>query len=171
MALDGRIDTWRTRVPSRQDREDPFEGDGFESRPATRLTFREPDPPVSRPSTRLSFLRAATPLFGRSSTPFSRPSTAVFERRPNGRRKGLLGLFGRKRRHIDRDFTPSPEPIPREPVKLNFLFVGSSSSGQTSLLFRARYGYFPDTRAFARPLYETYVSDRVCNGHPARIEL
>ncbi|KPM45669.1 hypothetical protein AK830_g999 [Neonectria ditissima] len=156
MALDGRIDTWRTRVPSRQDREDPFEGDGFESRPATRLaslpcvlaspmltsprqTFREPDPPISRPSTRLSFLRAATPLFGRSSTPFSRPSTAL---RINRRRRGLLGLFGRKRKYTES--TPSPEPIPREPVKLNFLFVGSGSSGQTSLLFRARYGYFPD---------------------------
>ncbi|KAL6411431.1 hypothetical protein AUP68_05141 [Ilyonectria robusta] len=37
MALEGRIDMWRTRVPSRLDREDPFEGDGFESRPATRL--------------------------------------------------------------------------------------------------------------------------------------
>ncbi|KAH8714479.1 P-loop containing nucleoside triphosphate hydrolase protein [Ilyonectria robusta] len=151
MALEGRIDMWRTRVPSRLDREDPFEGDGFESRPATRLTFREPDQPVRRPSTRLSFLRSATPLFGRSSTSSSRDSASTFGRKVDGRRRGLLALFSRKRKQC-----LTPEPIPKEPVRLNYLFVGGSCSGQTSLLFRARYGYFPDTRAFTRPLYETY---------------
>lgn len=32
-----RVDEWRQRVPSRLERRDPFEGDGFEERPATRL--------------------------------------------------------------------------------------------------------------------------------------
>ncbi|KAJ3470067.1 hypothetical protein MRS44_000166 [Fusarium solani] len=39
-----RIDSWRQRVPSRLERRDPFEGDGFEERPSTRLTFREASP-------------------------------------------------------------------------------------------------------------------------------
>ena len=37
MLSEDRIDSWRQRVPSRLDREDPFEGDGFGERPATRL--------------------------------------------------------------------------------------------------------------------------------------
>ncbi|KAJ4173031.1 hypothetical protein NW754_012036 [Fusarium falciforme] len=42
-----RIDSWRQRVPSRLERRDPFEGDGFEERPSTRLTFREASPPCA----------------------------------------------------------------------------------------------------------------------------
>ncbi|CAM1510565.1 Fc.00g009000.m01.CDS01 [Cosmosporella sp. VM-42] len=155
------VDAWRKRVPSRLDREDPFADDGFEERPHTRLTLREPETPTRRPSTRLSFLRAATPLFGR------RPSTSLSGRPPSvrgpsevkGKKKSLLGLLIRKRKR--RSPSPSPEPVPREPVRLNFLFVGSRASGQTSLLFRARYGYFPDAGAFARPLYETYDTSGV----------
>ncbi|KAH7153315.1 P-loop containing nucleoside triphosphate hydrolase protein [Dactylonectria macrodidyma] len=173
MAADDNIDMWRTRVPSRLDREDPFEGDGFESRPATRLTFREPDPPVHRPSTRLSFLRSATPLFRRSSSRSQRPPSPYVARQPAPEKSGLLGLFSRKRK---REPSPEPESIPVPRYQMNFLFVGAHGSGQTSLLFRARYGYFPDvshlaflkvqalissqTRAFSRPLYETYSISR-----------
>ncbi|KAF7551994.1 hypothetical protein G7Z17_g4634 [Cylindrodendrum hubeiense] len=126
MALEGRIDMWRTRVPSRLDREDPFEGDGFESRPATRLA-------------------------------------------------SSLGISLDCRKCKYSDSTPSPEPIPREPVKRNFLFVGSRSSGQTSLLFHHVIAWHANaddqTRAFTRPQYEIYVSDRICNGQPTRIEM
>lgn len=143
------VDAWRQRVPSRLDRDDPFDNDGFEERPATRLvspnptqtttpfhlltlqTFRQPDPPTRRPSTRLSFLRAATPLFGRPSTSSSRPSTGLSQfGEGKSKRKSLLSLLTRKRKRR----SPSPEPEPKEPVRLNFLFVGSSKSGQTSLL-------------------------------------
>ncbi|KAM0548132.1 hypothetical protein ACHAPJ_010053 [Fusarium lateritium] len=138
MMPEERIDSWRQRVPSRLERQDPFEGDGFEERPSTRLTFRDPSPPAPRPATRLSFLRSATPLFGRSSTPSTRPASSMMERRAEGKRRSLLSLLSRKRKRKE------PEEIPREPVRLNFLFVGSKAAGQTSLLFRSRYGYFPD---------------------------
>ncbi|RFN43809.1 hypothetical protein FIE12Z_11975 [Fusarium flagelliforme] len=130
MLSEDRIDSWRQRVPSRLDRDDPFEGDGFGERPATRLTFRDASPPRRRPSTRMSFLRAATPLFGRSSTPSSRPASGMTERRAESNRRGLLSLMSRKRKRKEQEVE-----IPREPVRLNFLFVGSKSSGQTSLLF------------------------------------
>ncbi|KAJ4134846.1 hypothetical protein NW768_004455 [Fusarium equiseti] len=161
MLSEDRIDSWRQRVPSRLDRDDPFEGDGFGERPATRLTFREASPPQRRPSTRMSLLRAATPLFGRSSTPSSRPASGMTERRADSNRRGLLNLMSRKRKRKEQEVE-----IPREPVRLNFLFVGSKSSGQTSLLFRSRYGYFPHSDAFASPLYETYVNDRVYHNQP-----
>ncbi|KAJ4261687.1 hypothetical protein NW762_007125 [Fusarium torreyae] len=160
MMPEERIDSWRQRVPSRLERRDPFEGDGFEERPSTRLTFREASPPAPRPSTRLSFLRSATPLFGRSSTPSTRPASSMMERRVEGKRRSLLSLLSRKRK------IKEPEEIPLEPVRLNFLFVGSKAAGQTSLLFRSRYGYFPDSNGFSRPLYETYVNDRVYDNQP-----
>ncbi|KAM0351581.1 hypothetical protein ACHAPU_002589 [Fusarium lateritium] len=166
MMPEERIDSWRQRVPSRQDRQDPFEGDGFDERPPTRLTFRDTSPPPERPQTRLGFLRAATPLFGRSSTPSDRPASSMMERRVEGKRKTLLNLLSRKRKRQE----PAVE-IPREPVRLNFLFVGSKDAGQTSLLFRSRYGYFPDSTGFARPLYETYVNDRVYHNQPVRMEM
>lgn len=37
MMPEERIESWRQRVPSRLERRDPFEGDGFDERPATRL--------------------------------------------------------------------------------------------------------------------------------------
>lgn len=37
MMPEDRIESWRQRVPSRLERRDPFEGDGFDERPATRL--------------------------------------------------------------------------------------------------------------------------------------
>ncbi|KAG5750789.1 hypothetical protein H9Q72_004325 [Fusarium xylarioides] len=134
-----RIDSWRQRVPSRMDRDDPFEGDHFDERPPTRLTFRDVSPPEARPSTRLGFFRAVTPIFGRSSTPsFPRPASSMMQKRAEGKRRSLLSLLTRKRKRNE------PEEIPRDPVRLNFLFVGSKAAGQTSLLFRSRYGYFPD---------------------------
>ncbi|RKL09619.1 hypothetical protein BFJ68_g9044 [Fusarium oxysporum] len=139
MMPEERIESWRQRVPSRMDRDDPFEGDHFDERPPTRLAFRCVSPPEVRPPTRLGFFRAATPLFGRSSTPSSpRPASSMMQRRAEGKRRSLLSLLGRKRKRKE------PEEIPRDPVRLNFLFVGSKAAGQTSLLFRSRYGYFPD---------------------------
>ncbi|EWZ89191.1 hypothetical protein FOWG_08924 [Fusarium oxysporum f. sp. lycopersici MN25] len=156
MMPEERIESWRQRVPSRMDRDDPFEGDHFDERPPTRLTFRSVSPPEVRPPTRLGFFRAATPLFGRSSTPSSpRPASSMMQRRAEGKRRSLLSLLGRKRKRKE------PEEIPRDPVRLNFLFVGSKAAGQTSLLFRSRYGYFPDSIAFSRPLYETYDTSGV----------
>ncbi|OAA69850.1 Ras like protein [Cordyceps fumosorosea ARSEF 2679] len=62
------------------------------------------------------------------------------------------------------------EPVPGKPLHLNFLFVGCPSSGQTSLLYRIRYGYFPDTSVMPRTRYETYTHQPRCNG-AARVEL
>ncbi|KAF4456425.1 hypothetical protein F53441_1429 [Fusarium austroafricanum] len=161
MMPEDRIDSWRQRVPSRMDRDDPFENDGFEERPSSRLTFRDASPPEDRPHTRLSFLRAATPLFGRSSTPSTRPASSMMECRPEGKRKSLFRKLIHKRKRREQI-----AETPREPVRLNFLFVGSKEVGQTSLLFRSRYGFFPDADVFSRPLYETYVSDRVYHNQP-----
>ena len=96
--------------------------------------MREPELPKRRPSTRLSFLRAATPLFGRASTRTSkRPATVLGvaddEDVKEKRRTGLWDMLRRKRKR-----SPEPESIPTEPIRLNFLFVGAQSSGQTSLL-------------------------------------
>ncbi|KAJ4015601.1 hypothetical protein NW752_006522 [Fusarium irregulare] len=154
MLSEDRIDSWRQRVPSRLDRDDPFEGDGFGERPATRLTFRDASPPRRRPSTRMNFLRAATPLFGRSSTPSTRPASGMTERRAESNRRGLLSLMSRKRKRKEQEVE-----IPREPVRLNFLFVGSKSSGQTSLLFRSRYGYFPHASLISPHLDTSGVPD------------
>lgn len=45
MMPEERIDSWRQRVPSRMDREDPFEGDHFDERPPTRLVYNPPENP------------------------------------------------------------------------------------------------------------------------------
>lgn len=94
-----------------------------------RQTFRDVSPPEARPSTRLGFFRAATPMFGRSSTPSStRPASSMMQRGAEGKRRSLLSLLTRKRKRKE------PGEIPRDPVRLNFLFVGSKAAGQTSLL-------------------------------------
>ncbi|KAH8125713.1 P-loop containing nucleoside triphosphate hydrolase protein [Trichoderma asperelloides] len=164
------IDSWRHSVPSRMEREDPFLDDGFIARPSTRVVKR----PMRRPSTRLAFIRAAIPVFHRRpATPsdgllqgplIERPETALGTRDDDGdeaagaknprRRGGLLGLFSRKRKQ--RSPSPSPQVVLNVPLTIHFLFVGDKSAGQTSLLFRARYGQFPDSRAIARTCYETY---------------
>ncbi|KAI9902079.1 hypothetical protein N3K66_003896 [Trichothecium roseum] len=107
----------------------------------------------------------------------------------------LIGrLFSRKRRR-----SPSPEPEPGDgpgiepepefgsgfgsglqagvgvgaesPLRLNYLFVGSRGSGQTSLLFRARYGAFPDSRAIAPTMYESYNVDLCVGSRPVAAEM
>ncbi|RSL44506.1 hypothetical protein CEP53_011210 [Fusarium sp. AF-6] len=106
-----RIDAWRERVPSRLERRDPFEGDGFEERPSTRLVSLSP----------------ATFVFFFAHE-YVRPSSGLIKRPVEKKRKGIFGIFNGKRKRDEE------ESIPREPIHLNFLFVGSKSAGQTSLL-------------------------------------
>ncbi|GFP58493.1 rho-related protein racL [Trichoderma asperellum] len=125
---------------------------------------------MRRPSTRLAFIRAAIPVFHRRpATPsdgllqgplIERPETALGTRDDDGdeaagaknprRRGGLLGLFSRKRKQ--RSPSPSPQVVLNVPLTIHFLFVGDKSAGQTSLLFRARYGQFPDDTSGAPDL-------------------
>ncbi|KAL6901212.1 hypothetical protein GGI43DRAFT_383551 [Trichoderma evansii] len=181
------IDSWRHSVPSRMEREDPFLDDGFMARPSTRVTFREPEGPMRRPSTRLAFIRAAIPVFHRRTfTPsdgllqgplIERPETALGIRDDDGdeaaeaknprRRGGLFSLFNRKRKHRSPSPSPALPPVVLDvPLTIHFLFVGAKSAGQTSLLFRARYGQFPDSSAITRTCYETYVNTRMYNSQP-----
>lgn len=51
------------------------------------------------------------------------------DRRAKVKRKTLLNLLSRKRKRREQEVE-----VPREPVRLNFLFVGSKEAGQTSLL-------------------------------------
>ncbi|RFU80406.1 rho type ras-like gtpase [Trichoderma arundinaceum] len=163
------IDTWRHSVPSRMEREDPFLDDGFMARPSTRITFREPERPTRRPSTRLAFMRAAAPLFGRRPSNPNAPQDSIMERpetalgvreddddeaaeAKNPKLRGLFGLFGRKRKHRSPSSSPPPQVVFEAPLTLHFLFVGAKASGQTSLLFRARYGHFPDDTSGAPDL-------------------
>ncbi|KAL6817408.1 P-loop containing nucleoside triphosphate hydrolase protein [Trichoderma camerunense] len=175
------IDNWRHSVPSRMEREDPFVNDGFVPRPETRVTFREPEkPPVRRPSTRIAMMRAAIPLFRRSNGPnalqpslMERPETALGVRDEDEDEavteaknpiRGFFALFGRKRKH--RSPSPTPTVVFDAPLTLHFLFVGAQGAGQTSLLFRARYGHFPDSSAITRTCYETYTNHRMYYSQP-----
>ncbi|KAK7229349.1 hypothetical protein V2G26_001519 [Clonostachys chloroleuca] len=178
------IESWRRFIPNRVEREDPFAESPFGMRPSTQLSFHPPQnpEPSRRASTRLSFFRAATPLFGRSSTPAQasaavRPATVLGLRsarddHPGGKRGFFRRLLhrGYKEKRA-RSTTPEPFFITAEPIRLNFLFVGPRNSGQTSLLFRSRYGYFPDATAINRTCYEVYENHRVYDSQPATIEL
>ncbi|KAG6010953.1 hypothetical protein E4U21_002623 [Claviceps maximensis] len=213
MSVNTRIDSWRHSVPSRLEREDPFENDGFQARCSTRFTFREEDHCIDIPKqtsrsssfrSRISSLRkrrprddahsaietpsvhsherysvfdhlshqledspaSAAPVCAPAPVPASEPTPA-----PRGERSRPVLLtkrmFGRKRAR-----SPTPPPpalLIQEPVKLRFLFVGDHGSGQTALLYRAAFGYFPDTTAIVKTAYETYTLDKA---HlPAQIEL
>lgn len=122
------------------------------------------DSEQERPSTRMSILRAATPLFNRASLALGRAATALgsYHAPPeNSRRARLLRRLNIYSTSLKRERSPSPAPpLPRQiqppALRLNFLFVGARSSGQTSLLFRARYGYFPEASAITRTCYEVY---------------
>ncbi|KAL7931658.1 hypothetical protein V8C35DRAFT_323516 [Trichoderma chlorosporum] len=176
------IDTWRHSVPSRLEREDPFVNDGFVPRPETRITFREPEKPVRRPSTRIAMMRAAIPLFRRPNGPnalqesiMERPETALGVRdenedetvtQPKNPIRGFFGLFGRKRKNRSPSLSPTPTVVLDAPLTLHFLFVGAQGAGQTSLLFRARYGHFPDSSAITRTCYETYTNVRMYDSRP-----
>ncbi|KAI9170874.1 GTP-binding protein RHO1 [Paramyrothecium foliicola] len=178
---DSLIEAWRRSIPSRLEREDPFADDGFEMRPATRLTFRgledgmPPPGPANRPSTALGFFRAATPLFRRPSALMNRLTSHaedpmnvdIAPKEPQRKRKGLMGIFSRKRKRS----SPTPPAKFGEPLALNFLFVGGRCSGQTSLLYRIRYGVCPDTTAIPRTHFETYTVDRAYGNQPLRAEL
>jgi Ras family protein A len=90
------------------------------------------------------------------------------ERRAKGKHKIILNLLSRKRKRREQEVE-----VPREPVHLNFLFVGSKEAGQTSLLLwvvqrtglmylltmcsRSRYGYFPDVSS--PPFFATMAAD------------
>ncbi|KAL6793682.1 hypothetical protein GGI42DRAFT_345844 [Trichoderma sp. SZMC 28013] len=176
------IDNWRHSVPSRMEREDPFVNDGFVPRPQTRITFREPEKPVRRPSTRIAMMRAAIPLFRRPNGPnalqpsiMERPETALGVRDEDEDEvvteaknpiRGFFALFGRKRKHRSPSLSPTPTVVLDTPLTLHFLFVGAQGAGQTSLLFRARYGHFPDSSAITRTCYETYTNIRMYHSQP-----
>lgn len=115
---------------------------------------------MRRPSARLAFIRAAIPIpifHRRPCNPgdrlvegplIERPETALGIRddddgdgaaaeAKNPRRRGLFGLFSRKRKHR----SPSPSALPsvpqvvlQVPLTIHFLFVGAKTAGQTSLL-------------------------------------
>ncbi|KAL7907007.1 hypothetical protein GGI35DRAFT_482373 [Trichoderma velutinum] len=176
------IDNWRHSVPSRMEREDPFVNDGFVPRPQTRITFRESEKPARRPSTRIAMMRAAIPLFRRPNGPnaleesiMERPETALGVRDEDEDEmvteaknpiRGFFALFGRKRKHRSPSLSPTPTVVLDAPLTLHFLFVGAQGAGQTSLLFRARYGHFPDSSAITRTCYETYTNVRMYNSQP-----
>ncbi|KAF9778802.1 hypothetical protein IL306_003179 [Fusarium sp. DS 682] len=82
-------------------------------------TFRDVSPPEARPSTRLGFFRAATPMFGRSSTPSTRPASSMMQRRAEGKRINLLSLLSRKRK------IKVKEEIPREPANWQATRIGA----------------------------------------------
>ncbi|OAQ96649.1 hypothetical protein LLEC1_07482 [Akanthomyces lecanii] len=103
------------------------------------------------------------------STIYQRPATALSSCTKKGKKRGFLAsLFrrGKKRsrdeyedeyyQHEQKEETLASvgrastvvEPIFSKSLPLNFLFVGCPSSGQTSLLYRIRYGYFADVTMF-----------------------
>ncbi|QUC21346.1 uncharacterized protein UV8b_05589 [Ustilaginoidea virens] len=171
MSNNSRIDSWRHSIPSRFEREDPFANDGFEPRCSTRLTFREDSAPTrdSAPSSRLGQLlpRFARPVLGSGSTPVS-PSTA--DDRPTAEAtRGKKRKRDRFRSLLRRERGPPPPPAIHAPLKLRFLFVGDRGSGQTALLYHAKYGHFPDTSAIPRTPFETYMLEK--DGTPVVTEL
>ncbi|KFH48546.1 Rho-related protein-like protein [Hapsidospora chrysogenum ATCC 11550] len=155
--------SWRRFIPSRLDRHD----EDVETRPSTRLISRDSKLLQRRPSTRLSLLRAATPLFERASSALGSLGADTVVGSGNGEEEragpGLWGLIrGSKRKR-----SPEVEGIPAEPRRVNFLFVGAKSSGQTSLLFP---GWNADcvgqASAITRTCYEVYITDRTYDSRP-----
>ncbi|KHO11791.1 biotin protein ligase [Metarhizium robertsii ARSEF 23] len=177
------IDSWRHSVPSRLEREDPFENDGFEARCSTRLTFREPDPPPR--SANRGFFRSMTP-FRRSTVQeaatdrpqaghevLEQDSLQRFDTRMSTRcddkgKRNFLGLFSRKRKQ--RSPSPSRRLAMGGSLRLRVLCVGDRGCGQTALLYRAKFGRFVDTAAISRTPYETYILDKRYHC-PATMEL
>ncbi|POR35261.1 UDP-N-acetylglucosamine transferase subunit alg14 [Tolypocladium paradoxum] len=174
---------WCMGVPTWYERDDPFQGDGFQPRPGAAaaagdaaeeapeegsepesddqpegdaqdeqpVDYPEDLPP--RPPGRRSWFRTGTPLLGSSNSSRQRPShpSTALEVRHNSKKRKLsrfLGLLSRKRKARN-ERGPLPQAVIevlQQPVYLNFLFIGSKGSGQTSLLFRSSNGYFPDVR-------------------------
>lgn len=52
----------------------------------------------------------------------------------NPKRRGLFGLFGRKRKYRSPSPSPPPQVVLDVPLTIHFLFVGAKGAGQTSLL-------------------------------------
>jgi Ras family protein A len=135
------IDSWRSSVPSRLEREDPFKNDGFQARCPTRVvrwarflaysapgslsqTFREPDQPP-RTTSRLGIFRSATPFQRLTVCESPEPQPEKKKKR----KPSLLGFFSRKRKQ------PSSSAGPQHiSLRFKFLFVGHRSCGQTALL-------------------------------------
>ncbi|PNY29099.1 UDP-N-acetylglucosamine transferase subunit alg14 [Tolypocladium capitatum] len=94
-----------------------------------------------RPPGRRSWFRTSTPLLGPSNSSQQRPSypSTDIEVRHNSKKRKLSrfrGLFSRKRKE-QHELSPLPQAVSqalRRPIHLNFLFIGSKGSGQTSLL-------------------------------------
>ncbi|CEJ81793.1 hypothetical protein VHEMI01904 [[Torrubiella] hemipterigena] len=172
------IDSWRHSVPSRLERPDPFGDDGFGTRPSTRLTFREPDTAarsLATSTTRIGFLKSVTSIFRRNKRektivePASSSHTMQDSVMQDERGLSFMERLVRKRKSR----SPSPEPMLLwdSPLHLNFLFVGGKGCGQTSLLYRARYGYFPNATVVSRSCYETYICNRTYNSQQVCLEL
>ncbi|RDA85522.1 hypothetical protein CP532_2169 [Ophiocordyceps camponoti-leonardi (nom. inval.)] len=172
-----RILTWRNGVPAWAEREDPF-ADVEQlplNRPASVIEYSDdshdsisvegvdagypPDIPP-RPPGRLGFARTNCTVEGGA------PGSS---KKPSGR-KGcrtlarVLDYFSRNRKEAAS--IPPPIIYPHRPVHMNFLFVGGKGSGQTSLLFRSRFGYFPDVNGLARTMYESYPRSDIYHGQP-----
>ncbi|RDA94621.1 hypothetical protein CP533_2481 [Ophiocordyceps camponoti-saundersi (nom. inval.)] len=172
-----RILTWRDGVPTWEEREDPFAdvNDVAQDRPASfientddsddsiAVEDADPDHPVDippRPPGRLGFVRTRS---------FTNLDEAGSARKPSGRRgchnwARVLAYFSRSRKEAVS--IPTPVISPDKPVHMNFLFVGGKGSGQTSLLFRSRFGYFPDVNGLARTMYESYPKSDNFHGQP-----
>ncbi|KAG9256170.1 P-loop containing nucleoside triphosphate hydrolase protein [Emericellopsis atlantica] len=140
----------------------------------------------SRPPSRISstIRRVVTPVFGKSAV--KRAATVLGTIREHGehgtrKRDVLRGLLrGNKRKRSE---SPDEEVLSGQFTKglslaqdgqrrrINVLFVGGKTVGQTSLLFRARYGYFPDANAITRTCYEVYAADRAYNDRPVTLEI
>ncbi|KJZ72718.1 hypothetical protein HIM_07910 [Hirsutella minnesotensis 3608] len=156
-----RILDWCRSVPSREDREDPFADVRVtavttptqpteEEHDETTVVEYPPDLPP-RPPARLSFFRSPTPRFGSSEAASQqvRPASRSTLHAPALSSK-VLGLFSRKRKQRSPSPPPAP-PSPPQPMRLHFLFVGGRGCGQTSLLFRSRFGYCPDVMTTTFP--------------------
>ncbi|KAF4505906.1 hypothetical protein G6O67_007807 [Ophiocordyceps sinensis] len=185
--LSQRVMAWCRRVPTRYERDDPWADHGFqEAQTGARHSFEDPDtgpaathpsdlPP--RPPARLDFARPNTPMHGSSTSSKALVTSEGARDNAGGTiRKGqklskVLGLFSRKPKDAGPASPPPAPPTPPRPVRLNFLFVGSRGTGQTCLLFRSRYGYFPDVHGLRRTMYETYTRERVYMNIPVTVEL
>ncbi|KAJ6782208.1 hypothetical protein PWT90_06714 [Aphanocladium album] len=139
------IDSWRHSVPSRLEREDPFANDGFGERPATRLTFREQEPPevVERPVSRFSLFRSKLftpkrqPQHGYDSddesTIYQRPDTALSTRtrtkaKTKKKNRGFFASFFHRGKKRSRDEYEEDEYYGEEEKEITLVSAERSST-------------------------------------------